>query len=145
MGRFGSGLPLLTAKSCKFSLFWVYISQFLPNSTLSPLFLQILGPALAESSKSERLDLKIDLSDLNPTPQNLNHCQFLTQFSAFKEIKSWLIKEEYYMHHSAVLSGKILQLNCYPESFGSYYSWCNYQMSFTMVYPNTKIVKSSVG
>ena len=34
---------LLTAKSCKFSLFWGYITNF---DTQPPLFLQILDPAL---------------------------------------------------------------------------------------------------
>ena len=36
MGQTGPGLPLLTAKSCKFSLFWVYIRQFLPSFDTRP-------------------------------------------------------------------------------------------------------------
>ena len=44
MGQSGPAPPpLLTAKSCKFSLFWDFISQIL---TLGPLFLQSLNPAL---------------------------------------------------------------------------------------------------
>ena len=40
-------LSFLTAKSCKFKLFWGYISQFHPNfNTWPPLFLQILDSAL---------------------------------------------------------------------------------------------------
>ena len=40
--------PLLTATSCKFSLFWDYVSHPppLPISTLGPLLLQILDPTL---------------------------------------------------------------------------------------------------
>ena len=42
--------PLWTAKSCKFSLFWGYISQFPPNFDTVPSFLQILdGPGLCSS------------------------------------------------------------------------------------------------
>ena len=38
--------PLLTTKSCKFSLFEVVSANFPSISILGPLFLQILGPAL---------------------------------------------------------------------------------------------------
>ena len=44
MGRSGPGPPLLTAKSCRFSLFWGYISSQFRHS--APSFLQILDPAL---------------------------------------------------------------------------------------------------